>query len=425
MASPAADVLVIGGGAIGAASALELTRRGARVTILERGPELAWACSAGNAGIITMSHAEPLSTPAAVRQGLRWMFKSDSPLALRPRPALVPWLARFVLASTRERAREGTRILRELTLASLKMHEELAGSGLEFAFEKRGLLNAYMTEEALEAGRHEAHENAEAGLANEILDADETRARVPALTENIRGGTYYPEEAHCEPRQFVHEVGRVAVAEGAELRTGIEVIGFTRRSGRVTGVETTAGRVEADTIVLAAGSWTSELAKRAGIFVPIEGGKGYHVEFERSAGDPELPLGLMEARVALTPLPGRLRIAGTLELAGLDDSIDHVRVNAIVRAAQQALPGLTGRPVTHVWRGLRPCTPDGLPIIGRPGALENLVVAAGHGMWGLQTAPVTGRLVGQAVLGEKPDFDLEPLRPDRFKPLLPMPGIAA
>ena len=408
---------MIGGGAIGAASALELTRRGAQVTILERGPEFAWACSAGNAGIITMSHAEPLSTPAAIRDGLRWLFRLDSPLALRPRPALVPWLARFALASTHQRAEQGTRILRELTLASLRMHEALSAAGLDYALEKRGLLNAYATEEALEAGRHEARKNEEAGLANEILDADETRAMVPALAASIKGGTYYPDEAHCEPRQFVHEVGRVAIEGGAELRTGIEVIGFTRRSGRVASVETTGGRLEAETIVLAAGAWTSRLAKQAGVFVPIEGGKGYHVEFERIAGDPEIPLGLMDSHVALTPLPGRMRIAGTLELAGLDDSVDHVRVNAIVRAAQQALPGLAGRPVTHVWRGLRPCTPDGLPIIGRSAALENLVIAAGHGMWGMQTAPVTGRLVSQAVLGEQPDFDLSPFRPDRFRPV--------
>ena len=418
-------MVVVGGGAIGAASALELARRGARVTLLERGAELAWACSAGNAGIISPSHVQPLSTPAAVRQGLRWMFKRDSPLALRPRPALVPWLARFVCASTHARAAAGRRVLRELTLESLRMHAELASAGLEYGFEQRGLLNVFLTEEAAEAGYHEAHENRQAGLKHEILDAEATRSMAPALASSIQGGVYCPEEAHCDPLRFVHEVGRMAAEEGAELRTRVEVIGFERRNGRIATLETTEGPVVAGTVVLAAGAWSGVLARRLSVFAPIEGGKGYHVEFERGPTDPSIPLGLMEARIAMTPLEGRLRLAGTLELAGLDLGVDRVRVDAIVRAARRALPGLEERPVRATWRGLRPCTPDGMPIIGRPAALENLVLAAGHGMWGLQLAPVTGQLVAQLVCAEKPSCDVEPFRPDRFRPLLRPAGAAA
>ena len=125
-----------------------------------------------------------------------------------------------------------------------------------------------------------------------------------------------------------------------------------------------------------------------------------------------------EARVAITPLPGRVRFSGTFELAGLDMGVDHRRLGAVIAAGLRGMPHLSSCPLRRIWRGLRPCTPDGLPVIGRPYEVDNLVLATGHSHLGLVLAPITGRLVRELILREPPSHDLHPLRPERFQPLV-------
>jgi D-amino-acid dehydrogenase len=413
----APDVVVVGGGAIGACCTLELARRGASVTLLERGPELAWGCSTGNAGLICPSHDEPLANPAALRDGLRWMWKPDSPFYLRPRASVLPWLARFAAASRPERARGAAPLVRELASASLALHAELAAEGLETGLERRGSLNVYESPAAFAAAKRAAAEAERNGLRPEVLDGAAARELEPALAVTPAGAVYYPGDAHCNPLDFVHAVGAAAAEAGATIRTRVEAIGLRRRDGRVESVATTGGDIVAGEVVVAAGAWTPLLARELGLFVPVEGGKGYHVDLEPGEGDPRLPVWFQESRVIATPLAGRVRLAGTLELAGLDLSVDRRRVEAILRAGRRGVQGLATRRVLEVWRGLRPCTPDGLPIVGRPAAYGNLVLATGHAMMGLTLAPVTGRLVAEIVTGAEPSHDLLRLRPDRFRPL--------
>jgi D-amino-acid dehydrogenase len=412
------DVVVIGGGAIGACAALELARRGAEVTLLERGAELAWGCSAGNAGLICPSHATPLANPAALRDGLRWMAKSDSPFYLRPRPAVLPWIARFTAASRPDRARASAKVIRELALASLTMHAELAASGLDTGFVRNGSLNVLTSEAAFSNAKREAEQARQEGLRAEVLESGQARELEPSLSGEQAGAVFYADDAHCDPHRFVQAVGAAAVNEGARVCTRVEALAFRRSNGQVEGIQTTAGDIRAGTVIVAAGAWSSLLARGLGVYAPIEGGKGYHVDLEAAAGDPRLPVWFQETRVIATPLPGRLRLAGTLELAGLDERVSRRRVEAIVKAARRGITGLEGRRVLEVWRGLRPCTPDGLPLVGRVETPGNLVLATGHAMMGVTLAPVTGRLVAEVVLGEAPSHDLRPLRPGRFQPLL-------
>lgn len=411
------DVVVVGGGAIGVSVAFELARRGRRPLLLERGDRLAAGCSAGSAGLICPSHSTPLATPAALRQGLRWALKSDSPLRIRPRPALLPWLAAFARASTSARAAAATDLVRELSLTSLDQHAALAEEGLDTGFERRGILNVYETEAAYAAGRGEAAHSGQAGHSARVLTADEARALEPALSEAIVGAVLYPEEAHCDPLRFVEAVGRAAAGAGAEIRTGVEVLGLRRRGGRVAALDTTAGEIRPGSVVLAAGAWTPALARDLDVPAPVEAGKGYHVDLEAQPGDPRIPVFMQESRVIATPLEGRLRLAGTLELCGLDLSVDRRRVDAIVAAARRNLAGSGSRKVVEVWRGLRPCAPDGLPILGHAPGLDNVVLATGHAMMGLTLAPVTGRLVAELLAGKRPSHDLALLRPDRFRSL--------
>jgi D-amino-acid dehydrogenase len=380
------DVIVVGGGAIGVCCALELARRGARVTLLERGPELASGSSSGNAGMICPSHSSPISNPAALRNGLRWMWKRDSPFYLRPRVAVLPWLARFALAA--RHAGTGTAVIRELSNASLDLHAKL-GRELDTSFDRTGTLNVYATPASLETG---AREGEHSGLRFDVLDADETRKFEPSLIGPVAGAVRYPDEARVDPKRFVDVVGEAAAAAGAEIRTGSEVHSLDE--------------LDAETVVVAAGAWSRTL-----VDLPLEGGKGYHVDYEPAAGDPALPTWLRETWTVATPLPNRLRLSGTLELAGLDLGISQPRVDAIRRGGERWFRGLGERAPIDIWAGLRPCLPDGVPAIGR---LGRAVVATGHAMKGVALAPVTGRLVGQLLSGEQPDHDLAPLDPNRF-----------
>ncbi len=406
--------MVVGGGAIGVCCALELARRGADVTLLERGEELASGASSGNAGLLCPSHSAPIANPASLRNGLRWMMSPDSPFFLRPRPSVASWLARFVKASTASRAAEGMRIIRELSLAGLELHAGLAHEGLNTGFERRGILNVYETEAAFAQAR--AHANA-TGLPSQVLDREETRTLEPAVGERVAGGVYFPDEAHCDPLSFVYAAGRAAKEAGAAIETDVEVRSLRRANGGIA-LDTRNGTLQARTVVLAAGAWTSPLAAQLGVCLPQEGGKGYHLDLDPTAADPKIPISLDEAHVIATPLPGRLRLSGTLELAGLDTSISRTRVEAIRRAAARVLAIDDDRTELEVWAGLRPCTPDGLPVIGRPTGVEPLVLATGHARKGLSLAPITGRLVAELYAGEPPSIDLAPLSPDRFRPLL-------
>jgi D-amino-acid dehydrogenase len=376
------DISVIGGGAIGVCCALELARRGARVTLYERGPSLASGCSAGNAGLVCPSHSMPISNPTSLRNGLRWMWKRDSPFYLRPRPAVVPWLARFALAA--RHWEEGARAIRALSVASLELHARW-GEELGTSFERTGTLNVYETQEGLE---HEAQAAEASGFRHEVLDAGETRALEPSLAGPVVGGVRYPDEGRVDPRRFVEAVGRAAADAGVEIRTGTPV---TELDGEV---------------VVAAGAWSKTLVP-----LPLEGGKGYHVDFAPAEGDPRIPTWVQETWTIATPLPDRLRLSGTLELAGLDLSISQPRVDKIRRGGERWFGGLAGRQPIETWAGLRPCLPDGLPAIGR---LGRAVVATGHAMKGVSLAPVTGRLVAQLLAGEEPEHDLAPFDPGRF-----------
>jgi D-amino-acid dehydrogenase len=397
--SSTSDVVVIGGGAIGAAVAYELVRRGARVTVVERdrGPD---GCSFGNAGLICPSHAEALASLESIRNGVGWLGRRDSPFYLRPRLPLLPWLVRFAAAALPGRSAAATAALRALAAASLERHARLAAAGLPTGFARRGILSVYETEAAL----------ARAG-GGERLDAAAARELEPAVAPGIAGARFHRGEAHCDPGAFVTAL---LGASGAEVRTGVEVLRLRRANGRISALETTAGTLPAGAVVLAAGSWSRELARQVGVHLPLEPAKGYHVELDGAVLRSRIPVYMEEAKVTATPLGGRLRLGGTLELSGLDLAVDPVRVRAIADAAGRTLQLPAGARTVAVWRGLRPCTPDGLPVIGPAEGVDNLMLATGHAMLGITLAPVTGEIVASLLGGDPPGHDIEPYRASRF-----------
>src|SRR5262249_4395298 len=205
------------------------------------------------------------------------------------------------------RGEEGGKVIRRVSVDSLELHSQLAEQGLDTGFARRGTLNVYATAESFAGGRAEAEES---GLEVQVLGPSETLELEPALVGPVAGSTYYTREALVEPYRFVHAVGR---ASGADLRTGVGVASLRRRKGRVS-LEASDGLLEPETVVLAAGVWSSRLARGAGVFVPLEGGKGYHIDLERSSDDPRVATFLHESWTVATPHQEWLRLSGTLEL---------------------------------------------------------------------------------------------------------------
>jgi D-amino-acid dehydrogenase len=395
MAGP--DVAIVGAGAIGAACALELATRGASVEVLERGGGWAEGCSAGNAGLIVPSYATPLATPSALRDGLRWLGRSQSPFALHPRLRLLPWLARFVLACARYRAHDADGLLRSLAAESLGRWAELAPQQLE----QQGVLCVYRSDRAFAAARREVSEYAATGLRCEMLDGRATLEREPSLQAPVSGAVLYPEEAHGDPRELVETLGKAACTHGARLRTGVTVQRL--QHGRLI---TSAGEIEAGRIVIAAGAATRRLAPS----MPVIAGLGCSVDLFDGLARPSLPVMLHEDRVVITPLAGRTRLAGILELAPPTAAPETRRLEGVLVAARNALVTRGNWRAAAPWVGLRPLAPDGLPIVGALPGTPKVLVASAHAMLGLALAPATGRLIAEALEGRPPPAALDPAR---------------
>jgi D-amino-acid dehydrogenase len=410
-------VVVIGAGVIGVTSAYYLAQDGWDVTLLDKGDVCAGS-SYGNAGLIVPSHVVPLAAPGVWRQGLRWMLNPEGPFYIKPRPSLelAKWLWRFRAACSPARMRQAMPLLRRLSVESLALYRELAEKGgFEFGFRQAGSMTVFFSREGLAHGREEARLLGEAGVAVAVLDGPAARSAEPALRADVVGALFSPEDALLVPDRFVRGLAKVAESLGVQIRTGAEVIGFRTTGDRIAAVETTRGAVIADTVVLAAGAWSTELGRALGLRVPIQPAKGYSLTYRRPDRGPAIPLLPAEGRFSITPMGEFLRFGGTLELAGMDLRINQRRVDALRRNALRCIDGAEELELLEIWRGLRPCTPDGLPLLGHSRRFGNLVLAAGHAMVGMSLGPATGKLVTRLVAGATPPADIRLLDPQRFE----------
>lgn len=407
----APDVVVVGAGIVGAFSALELARAGARVEVVERGHSWGEGCSWGNAGLIVPSHARPIAAPESLRAGLVWMLRRDSPFGLRLRPSLTPWLVRYARASTAQRARAGETLQRELCSESLALFRGLSAEGIDGGFRERGCLTVHTSAEAEEHAAAEAGSDTGRALGARLLSGDEARELEPALTPRVRAAVLFPHEGQCDPVKLARSVGAAAVAHGARLRPRVEAYSL-RADEQGAVVETTEGPIRAGHAVVAAGAWSEQFARALGIRLPLQGGKGYAVEWDRELVPLRVPIYMHAERCVANPMEDRTRMTGGLVLDGLDERFDDRRVRAIAAAAQAVL-GVTAAPRLR-WRGLRPCTPDGLPVIGAHRRASRAIFATGHGMLGVTLAPLTGRLVSAIVEGTSDGGAVDALSPERF-----------
>lgn len=412
-------VVVCGAGVIGLCCAHFLRERGHTVTVIERhGPERD-GCSYGNAGMVVPSHFVPLAAPGMVALGLKWMFDSRSPFYIRPRASfeLLGWGLRFMRACNSRQVARAEPVLRDLGLASRELFADLAArlpGGFDLA--ERGLLMLCREARTFEHEAEFAAHARELGLPAEVVSPAQAAELDPGVRMNIAGAIYFPRDAHLTPDTFLAALSRATSAAGVQFVWHTEVNGWRSEGARLAAVRTSAGEIAADEFVLAGGAWSPSLVRELGLRLPMQAGKGYSLTLPRPRQLPRLCSILTEARVAVTPMGSRLRIGGTMEVVGLDESIQRRRVEGIVAAVPRYFPDFTVDDFRDVpaWRGLRPVSPDGLPYLGRFSRHPNLIAATGHAMMGLSLAPITGRLVSEIVSREEPSLPIALLHPDRY-----------
>ena len=411
-------VLILGAGIIGACSAHYLLERGYRVTIVDRGAEHRRGCSFGNAGMVAPSHIIPLAAPGMIGTAARMMLSSRSPFYIRPRldRELVGWAWKFRRAATARHVERCAPLLRDLNLASRACYEELAASEDDFGFTTNGLLMLCKAARTLDEEAQVAERANQLGVPAEVLDAKRTSEREPGLRMDVAGSVYYPKDCHLSPDRLMSSLRSRAQRAGATFRWDTEVTGFRRRDGSIDAAITRDGPIEADEFVLCGGSWSPIVVRELGLKLSMQAGKGYSLTLDEPRRLPSTCAILTEARVAVTPMDGRLRFGGTMEMSGLHERINPARVQGIIESIPRYYPQFTPEEFKDVapWCGLRPCSPDGLPYVGRTGLLDNLTIATGHAMMGIGLGPITGKLVSQIVSGEPPSIDITLLNPDRY-----------
>jgi D-amino-acid dehydrogenase len=410
-----AEVVVIGGGSIGVCSAYFLAAAGREVTLIEKG-EIASGCSYGNGGLLCPSHSVPLASPGILDKLHAGDDRSPISIPTNPGAELSAWLSKFRAAATEEQSRRNAYVMRDLLTASLALHRELAAlSEAKYGFEQHGSLTLCRSQAAYDELRSEADELAGLGIESTELSGAETAALEPAVTPDITGAVHFLGDAQFIPADFVRAIAGEAAKLGAKICTSTEVLELEASPSGISAVSTTRGDFQPDVVVLAGGSWSPVLARKLDIDLPIQAAKGYSITIAPKGRGPKIPLSLREAKAVVMPMGNAVRFAGTLEFAGLDLSYNLRRANSIREAAGAYTVDVTEGELIEVWRGLRPCSPDGLPFVGRHDRLQNLIVAAGHATLGMSLGPVTGKLVSQIVSGETADFDLAPLRLNRFQ----------
>jgi D-amino-acid dehydrogenase len=308
-------------------------------------------------------------------------------------------------------------VIRDLSLASRALYEELADQTQnDFGLTRRGLLMLCKSQHSLDDEAAVATRARELGLPAEVVSPARAAELEPDVRMAIAGAIYFPLDCHLSPQRLMPTLLRLTRAAGVKFLWSTEVSGWRTTGRQLAAAITTRDEISADEFVLAGGSWSPATVRSLGLTLPMQAGKGYSVTLARPRQLPRLCSIFTEARVAVTPMGDTLRIGGTMELSGLDDSIQRERVAGITESVPRYFPDFSAEDFRDlpVWHGLRPCAPDGLPYVGRFARYENLVAATGHAMMGLSLAPITGKLVAEILSGEKPSLSLALLNPDRF-----------
>lgn len=410
------DILIIGGGIVGVCSAYYLLKAGRKVTLLEQ-TDLSNGCSFGNAGIIVPSHSIPLPEPGVVKQAVKWMFNPKSPFYIKPRLdfTLLSWLWKFRSNCNEKTMLNHLSVLATLTQASLSLYDELIETeDLDCDYNHLGSLYLFKTNHGFEDGLKEASLMEEYGITSKQLNPEESRNLDPNISPQIAGAIYFKNDANINPDQFVQGLSKRCQEQGGIIRTATKVLGFEISDDRISTVYTNNRNYHPKQVILAAGSWSQTIVEDLQINIHVQPAKGYSVTFKHPPINLKYPLLLSEAKIGVNPMGPLLRFAGTFELSGFNFNIDQRRVNSILDAPKSYLTGNHRYLPENIWCGLRPVTPDGLPIIGPASHVTNLILATGHAMIGVTLGPITGKIVSEIACGTNHIIDPSPLHLNRF-----------
>ena len=410
------EVVIIGGGIIGLCSAYYLQKEGCAVTIIDQSG-MTKGASFVNAGYITPSHIIPLSAPGMITKGLKWMFDTASPFYVKPRldKDFLKWAWAFKKSATASKVEKAIPIIKEINILGRALYEEIKQSGdFNFHYERKGLLMLYKTDKAGEEEWEVGQRAIKEGLNVNHITAEEVKKMEPNAAIDCKGAVYFDSDAHMTPNEFMTEMISYLKEKGVTFYTHEKVQDLVISKDAIKEVMTTKRKLKADEVLIAAGSWSPLLTRKLGVKIPIQAGKGYRINTERETGI-TIPALLVEAKVAVTPMNGFTRFAGTMELAGFNDNINPKRVKAISNFVSNYYQGLslTKEEEATADFGLRPCSPDGLPYIGRTHKYKNLIIASGHAMMGWSLGPPTGKLVSEIISDKKLSLDIKPFHPDR------------
>jgi D-amino-acid dehydrogenase len=409
-------IAVVGGGVIGLATAYYLRRGGADVTVFERAT-IGSGASWGNTGWIAPTFSAPLPGPGMTAVALRALARPNGSFYLSARhlPRLAPWLWGFWRASSASRHETGMRAIAGLALRAECLYDELAADGVQLEMRRSGVVHAFAQRSRAEAGLRKLLPLEDLGfqLPGTVIDGRQLREIEPALGGVVTAGFVIPGERALYPPSLLGGLRTRLVEMGAAIREHHPISGFQTDRAAITAVRCGSETVEIDEMVLAAGVWTRPVAAKLGVRVPIEAGKGYSFTISPDPM-PAHCLHLDEVKVAATPFGTGLRVGGTMELSGTGTNLNRRRLAAVARAAAPYLRGWRPESIRDEWMGMRPMTPDGLPVIGRSRKWSNLAIAAGHAMQGVMLAPPTGHLLARLVLGDADPEELRPFDPERF-----------
>ena len=415
MNPPHDDILIIGGGAIGLATALALLDAGRGVRILEAGA-VGGGASHGNCGTITPSHAPPLAAPGVVAQALRWMFTPDAPLYLKPRvdPALWHWLLRFAARCNPRDWRQSTQARAALLNdARARLADWVGRYGLQCEFEEEGLDYVFRDPRRFQQYVDESVVLKTFGIATQVFGGTDYEREEPAMLPGMAGAIRFPGDARLRPDRYVAELARVVRERGGVIEEQCRVDRLEPTSDGVR-LTTSQGERKGGEAVIALGAWTPAFARRLGIRAPIQPGKGYSITYSRPARVPRHPMVLKDRSVCVTVWDSGFRLGSTMEFSGHDDTLNATRLAALERGAREFLREPVGAEVHERWCGWRPMTWDDLPLLGRAPGQRKVWIAAGHGMLGISMSTATGQLMADLMTGRPPAFDPSPYRPERF-----------
>ncbi|TMM57506.1 FAD-dependent oxidoreductase [Maribacter algarum] len=411
------NIVIIGGGIVGLSSAYFLQKEGHQVTVIDKS-DITSGASFVNAGYLTPSHIIPMASPGKITQGLKWMFNSASPFYMKPRwdVDFFKWSWYFKKSSTKAKVEKAIPVIKDVNLLSRDLFEGIRASGDlgDFQLERKGLLMIYKTQASYEHEMEVARKASFLGLEVNELNKSQLSEIEPNIKIDAKGAVHYECDGHTTPTEIMPKMLQYLKNVGVKIRTNEEVLDLSLSNSQIKGIKTSKGSISADEIVLAAGSWTGILSKKLNIKLSLQAGKGYRINVKRPLGI-SMPAVLMESSMAVTPMNGFTRFAGTMEFSGINDTIRKERVEAIAVGAQKYYPELeiTTEEKSQAKSGMRPVTPDGLPYIGRSNKIKNLTFATGHAMMGWSLGPATGKLVSEIIDSKKTSMDIDAFNPQR------------